>query len=69
MIPEDSMRAPQWLMELLSRPERRVFAQGDVVLLRVADAHAAHRPAEEPVILAEGEHTGHRHAFYGGASL
>jgi hypothetical protein len=60
MIPEDSMRAPQWLMELLSRPERRVFAQGDVVLLRVA---------EEPVILAEGEHTGHRHAFYGGASL
>ena len=23
----------------------------------------------DPVILAEGEHTGHRHAFYGGAVL
>jgi hypothetical protein len=63
------MRAPRWLTERLARPEPRVFAQGDVVLLRVADADGSHPPAQQPVILAEGEHTGHLHAFYGDASL
>jgi len=63
------MRALDWLMARLSGPAPHVFAQGDVLLLRVADANGPHPASEQPVILAEGEHTGHLHAFYRGASL
>src|ERR1700738_696502 len=46
------------------------YAQGDVLLLRVADAKPGDGVSQQgPVILAEGEHTGHRHAFYGGALM
>jgi hypothetical protein len=46
------------------------YAQGDVLLLRVADAEPRDGVSQQgPVILAEGEHTGHRHAFYGGAVM
>jgi hypothetical protein len=46
------------------------YAQGDVLLLRVADAEPGDGVSQQgPVILAEGEHTGHRHAFYGGALM
>jgi hypothetical protein len=39
------------------------YAQGDVLLLRVADAEPRDGVSQQgPVILAEGEHTGHRHA-------
>jgi len=46
------------------------YAQGDVLLLRVDDV-APRNPVTSsgPVILAEGEVTGHRHAFYGGAVM
>jgi hypothetical protein len=49
----------------------RVYAQGDVLLLPAADvARADAGPdLDHPVIPAEGEHTGHRHAFYGGALM
>jgi hypothetical protein len=49
----------------------RVYAQGDVLLLPVADVVRADGPSDldRPVVLAEGEHTGHRHAFYGGAMM
>ena len=49
----------------------RVYAQGDVLLLAVPDVVRAHENLDLdcPVILAEGEHTGHRHAFYSGATL
>jgi hypothetical protein len=63
------MRAAKWLIERLPGRRARVFAQGDVVLVRVGAAGGVHPPADEPVILAEGEHTGHRHAFYRGARL
>jgi hypothetical protein len=51
--------------------KRKALAQGDILLLPVADAeiheHAA--PAfEETIVLAVGERTGHQHAFYGGAA-
>jgi hypothetical protein len=48
-----------------------VYAQGDVLLLPVADVVQGQGESglEHPVILAEGEHTGHRHAFYGGATM
>ena len=51
----------------------KVYAQGDVVL--VAVRHVDPGPeqivasADACVVLAEGERTGHRHAFYGGAML
>jgi hypothetical protein len=51
---------------------KRAYAQGDVLLLPVADVTPSSRTADSinrPVILAEGEHTGHRHAFYGGAMM
>src|SRR6266705_127413 len=47
--------------------------QGDILLIRIDDAETAVpiaiAPADAPVILAEGELTGHRHAFYDGAVL
>jgi hypothetical protein len=46
------------------------YAQGDVLLLRVADVESTDLGSfGGPVILAEGEVTGHRHAFYGGAVM
>jgi hypothetical protein len=49
---------------------RTVYAQGDVLLLAVPNVNPPHQPAmSAPVILAEGEVTGHRHAFYGGAMI
>jgi hypothetical protein len=50
----------------------KAYAQGDVLLLLVPDIDAFHEPAVTegaPVILAEGELTGHRHGFYGGAVM
>ena len=55
----------------------KYLLQGDVLLERVDDAPAsAPEPgklvpphADGAVVLAEGETTGHRHAFYGGATL
>src|SRR5437016_31922 len=50
----------------------KAYAQGDVLLLSVPDIDSSHAPdatESAPVILAEGELTGHRHAFYGGAVL
>jgi hypothetical protein len=51
----------------------RVYAQGDIVLVLVQDVEPEPAkivtPFGESVVLAEGEHTGHRHAFYGGALL
>ena|ERR1700730_15272235 len=51
----------------------KIYAQGDVLLLRVPDIERG-QPADRanstaPIILAEGELTGHRHAFYGGAVM
>ncbi len=51
----------------------KVYAQGDVLLLAVP-AIDGMQPAEAddssaPVVLAEGELTGHRHAFYRGAVM
>ncbi len=48
-----------------------LYFQGDVCIERVADAPVS-GPLVPPhpdgaVVLAEGEVTGHRHAFYGGA--
>lgn len=49
---------------------RELYAQGDIVLERVDDSVMAGRPLERDpdgaVVLARGEATGHRHAFYGG---
>jgi hypothetical protein len=51
----------------------QVYAQGDVLLVRIDDVELQPvkivAPVGGAVVLAEGEHTGHRHAFYGGASL
>jgi hypothetical protein len=50
----------------------KAYAQGDVLLVPVPHLDAPSCPTAneaEPVILAEGELTGHRHAFYGGAVL
>jgi hypothetical protein len=50
-----------------------VYAQGDIVLVLVDDVEpnpgTIVSPVGETVVLAEGELTGHRHAFYGGALL
>ena len=49
---------------------RTAYAQGDVLLVAVPSVNAQPQPAmTAPVILAEGEVTGHRHAFYGGAVM
>jgi hypothetical protein len=46
------------------------YAQGDVLLLRVDDIALRNQVTSSgPVVLAEGEVTGHRHAFYGGAVM
>jgi hypothetical protein len=50
------------------------YAQGDVILVQVDDnieikPERVIVPSGHPVVLAEGEHTGHRHAFYDGALL
>jgi hypothetical protein len=51
----------------------QVYAQGDVLLVRIDDVELRPEkivaPVAGAVVLAEGEHTGHRHAFYGGATL
>jgi hypothetical protein len=51
----------------------KVYAQGDVVLVEVAavdlPTKRVRTAGDGAVVLAEGEHTGHRHAFYGGALL
>ncbi|MBX9587872.1 MAG: hypothetical protein K2X43_01115 [Hyphomonadaceae bacterium] len=49
---------------------QKFYAQGDVILERVPDAPASGTPIkpdpDKAVVLARGEVTGHRHAFYGG---
>jgi hypothetical protein len=49
----------------------RLYAQGDIVLELVEDAEPSRDPlpkdADGAVVLARGEHTGHRHAFHGGS--
>ena len=51
----------------------QVYAQGDVLLVRIDEVELRPEkivaPVAGAVVLAEGEHTGHRHAFYGGATL
>lgn len=51
----------------------KVYAQGDVVLVEVdapdLPANRIRTSIDDAVVLAQGEHTGHRHAFYGGATL
>jgi hypothetical protein len=51
----------------------KVYAQGDVVLVQVEDIELQPKtmvvPVGPAVVLAEGERSGHRHAFYGGATL
>jgi hypothetical protein len=51
----------------------KVYAQGDVILVAVQDIdpapHSVVATFGDMVMLAEGELTGHRHAFYGGALL
>jgi hypothetical protein len=51
----------------------KVYAQGDIILVRVDDVEPKPEmivaPVGGTVVLAEGELTGHRHAFYGGALL
>jgi hypothetical protein len=47
----------------------QLYAQGDIIIERVADAGAGAPTGIDPdgaVVLARGEVTGHRHAFYGG---
>lgn len=46
-----------------------MYAQGDLLLIRIGDEPEALRQGEQPVVLAEGEVTGHRHAVHGGALL
>ena len=48
-----------------------IYAQGDILLERVDDAEAGKPINVDPdhaVVLARGEVTGHRHAFYGGGA-
>jgi len=50
----------------------KLFAQGDVLLELVDDAEPTTPIGVDPdgaVVLARGEVTGHRHAFYGGQVL
>jgi hypothetical protein len=48
---------------------RKLYAQGDIILELVEDATPVALLPDDPdgaVVLARGELTGHRHAFYGG---
>lgn len=48
-----------------------IYAQGDIIIERVADAKPSTPIGVDPdgaVVLARGEVTGHRHAFYGGGA-
>jgi hypothetical protein len=51
----------------------KVYAQGDVVLVPIQNIEPNPKSVianfGDTVVLAEGELTGHRHAFYGGALL
>ncbi len=52
--------------------QRKFYAQGDIILERVTDASPTDAINVDPdgaVVLARGEVTGHRHAFYGGAVM
>ena len=52
--------------------QRKFYAQGDIILERVSDASPTDAINVDPdgaVVLARGEVTGHRHAFYGGAVM
>ena len=53
-----------------------IYAQGDILLERVADvdedmckARESERDPDGAVVLARGEVSGHRHAFHGGALM
>ena len=49
-----------------------LYAQGDIILELVEDATPTQVLPPDPdgaTVLARGELTGHRHAFYGGATL
>ena len=52
---------------------KELFAQGDIILERVADVKkvgaAINVDPDKAVVLARGEVTGHRHAFYSGATM
>ncbi len=51
---------------------KKFYAQGDIILERVADAtptEAINIDPDNAVVLARGEVTGHRHAFYSGAVM
>lgn len=51
---------------------KKFYAQGDIVLERVVDAEPGTPINVDPdkaVVLARGEVTGHRHAFYGGTTM
>jgi hypothetical protein len=52
--------------------QRKFYAQGDIILERVSDASPTDPINVDPdgaVVLARGEVTGHRHAFYSGAVM
>lgn len=52
--------------------EKKFYAQGDILIERVADAVESEPINVDPdgaVVLARGEVTGHRHAFYAGAMM
>lgn len=52
--------------------KKELFAQGDIILERVPDAAPKEPIGVDPdgaVVLARGEVTGHRHAFYSGAVM
>lgn len=52
---------------------RELYAQGDILIERVADVVPTKAvqtaKADEPVVVAEGEATGHRHLFLDGVAM
>lgn len=51
---------------------KKLWAQGDIILELVADVESAapiNIDPDKAVVLARGEVTGHRHAFYAGAVM
>jgi hypothetical protein len=50
-----------------------IYAQDDIILIAVTDVEPKPEqiatPADAVVVLAQGEHSGHQHAFYGGTLL